>query len=75
MKLGGSKTKRFCETSFKNQALKIKNEAFLRDFLQKRHADHTLGLRIIIRFSGFEADASKVLRLPRKSWAEAHELL
>ena len=31
-----SKTKLFCETSFKNEALKIKNEAFLRDFLQTR---------------------------------------
>ena len=27
-------TKLFCETSFKNEALKIKHEAFLRDFLQ-----------------------------------------
>ena len=35
MKLWSSKTKLFCETSFKNEALKIKNEAFLRDFLQK----------------------------------------
>ena len=35
MKLWRSKTKHFCETSFKNEALKIKNEAFLRDFLQK----------------------------------------
>ena len=33
-KLGRSKMKLFCETSFKNEALKIKNEAFLRDFLQ-----------------------------------------
>ena len=36
MKLWSSKTKHFCETSFKNETLKIKNEAFLRDFLQKR---------------------------------------
>ena len=36
MKLWSSKTKLFCETSFKNETLKIKNEAFLRDFLQKR---------------------------------------
>ena len=35
MKLWRSKTKLFCETSFKNKAWKIKNEAFLRDFLQK----------------------------------------
>ena len=25
----------FCETSFKNEVLKLKNEACLRDFLQK----------------------------------------
>ena len=35
MKLWSSKTKLLCETSFKNEALKIKNEAFVRDFLQK----------------------------------------
>ena len=34
MKLWSSKTKLFCETSFKPETLKIKNEAFLRDFLQ-----------------------------------------
>ena len=35
MKLWSSKTKLLCETSFENEALKLKNEAFLRDFLQK----------------------------------------
>ena len=35
LKLWSSKTKQFCETSFKNEALKLQNEAFLRDFLQK----------------------------------------
>ena len=35
LKLWSSKTKLFCETSFKNEALKIKNQAFLRDFLKK----------------------------------------
>ena len=35
MKLWSSKTKHFCETSFKNEALKLKNETFVRDFLQK----------------------------------------
>ena len=34
LKLWSSRTKQFCETSFKNETLKIKNEAFLRDFLQ-----------------------------------------
>ena len=75
MKLWSSKTKLFCETSFKNEALKLKNEAFVRDFFQKWQVDQTLGLRITIRFSDFQADALKVLRLPRKSWAEAYEVL
>ena len=35
MNLWNSKTKLLCENSFKNEALKIKNEAFVRDFLQK----------------------------------------
>ena len=35
MKLWSSKTKLLCETSFKNEALRLKNEVFLRDFLQK----------------------------------------
>ena len=35
MNLWRSKTKHFCETSFKNQSLTLKNEAFLRDFLQR----------------------------------------
>ena len=35
LKLWTSKTKLFCETSFKIEALKLKNEAFVRDFLQK----------------------------------------
>ena len=68
-------TKLFCETSFKIEALKIKNEAFLRDFLQNWHVEQTLDLRIPIRFSDFQVDASKVLRLPRKSCAEAYEVL
>ena len=35
MMLRSSTTKLFCETSFKNEAAKLKNEAFLRDSLQK----------------------------------------
>ena len=40
MKLWRSKTKLLCETSFKNEALKVKNEAFVRDFLQKWSFEH-----------------------------------
>ena len=75
MKLWRSKTKHFCETSFKNEASKLKNETCLRDFLQKWHVDQTRDLRIPIRFRDFQVDASKVLRLPRRSWAEAYEVL
>ena len=35
LKLWRSKTKHFCETSFKIEAVKLKNKAFLRDLLQK----------------------------------------
>ena len=35
LKLWSSKTKLFCETSFKNEALKMTNKVFLQDFLQK----------------------------------------
>ena len=35
IKLGGSETKLLCETSFKKEILKLKNAAFVRDFLQK----------------------------------------
>ena len=52
-KLWNSKTKLLCETSFKNEALKIKNEPFVRDFLQKWQVDQTLDLRIPIRFNDF----------------------
>ena len=40
MKLRNSKKKLFCETSFKNEASKLKNQAFLRDFLQKWYFGH-----------------------------------
>jgi len=40
MELRSSKTKLFCETSFKNEASKLKNKAFLRDFLQKWNFGH-----------------------------------
>ena len=35
LKLWRSKTKHFCETSFNFETVKLKNKAFLRDFLQK----------------------------------------
>ena len=53
LKRSSSKTKHFCGTPFKNESLKIKNEAFLRDFLQKWHVDQMLDFRIPIRFNDF----------------------
>ena len=51
-KLWSSKMNLFCETSFKIEALKLKNEAFLRDFLQ---------------ISSFEAQKRSIsARLPSK---------
>ena len=48
MKLSSSKTKHFCETSFKNEALKLKNEAFLRDFLQNWHVEQTSEFQYVL---------------------------
>ena len=53
LKLWSSKTKLLCETSFKKEALKIKNEVFLRDFLEKWEVDRTVHLRVPIRFNDF----------------------
>ena len=69
MKLRSSKRKLFCETSFRNDASKLKNVAFLRDCLKKCcfeawHVDRTLDLRITIRTSNFLMDASKVITAP-----------
>ena len=78
--------KYFCEISFKNQALKIKNEIFLRDFLQGQKflyfffKNKILTLDLTSEFqyiliSHFEADALKILCLPRKNWADTYEFL
>ena len=48
----------------KIETLKLKNEAFVRDLLQKWHVGRALGLRIPMRFSDFQVNSSKVLRLP-----------
>ena len=53
MKLWSSKTKLLRETYFKNEALKLKNESFLRDFLQKWYVDQTLDRRSTIHFRAF----------------------
>jgi len=66
--------RQFCDTSsfFK---LNIKNEAILRDFLQKWkvacNADGLVPMSLAI----FPAHLSKLLRLPRKSDARSYEVL
>ena len=70
MKLSSSKTKLFRETSFKNQALRLKNEAFLRDFLFKNEAfklkNETFS-RDFLQKPNFEAqERSFSTRLPSK---------
>ena len=64
-----SQTKLFCEASFKNQASKLKNEAFLRDFLQKSSFEaqkRSFSARLQNNW-GFEAQKrSFFARLPSK---------
>ena len=63
-----SKTKQFCETYSHFFAVEnIKNEAILRDFLQKWKVDCTADGLVPMRFAIFPCRVSKVLRLPRKS--------
>ena len=65
MKLWSSKTKHFCETSFKNGTSKLKNEAFLRDFLQKWNFEAFL--RDFLRKWNFEDEKRSIFaRLPSK---------
>ena len=73
MKLWSSQAKLFCETSFKNEALKLQNEAFLRDFLQKWSFENEAFLRDFLQKWNFEAPKrSFSARLPSKltSWPD-----
>ena len=65
--LAASKTKQFCETFSLFAVENIKNEAILRDFLQKWKVDCTADGLVPMRFAIFPCRVSKVLRLPRKS--------
>ena len=65
LNLWSSKTKLFCETSSKIKTLKLKNEAFLRDFLQKWSFEAFL--RDFLQKRSFEAQKrSFSARLPSK---------
>jgi len=68
-----SKTKQFCETS--SFFDKIKNEAILRDFLQKWKVECRADGLVPMRFATFPLHLSKVLRLPQKSDARSYEAL
>ena len=75
LNLTTSKTKQFCETSSFFKVDNIKNEAILRDVLQKwKVACRADGL-VPMRFAIFPLHLSKVLRLPRKSDARPYEVL
>ena len=69
------KTKQLCEISSIFQVGKIKNEAILRDFLQKWNVECRADGLVPMRFAIFPVHLSKVLRLPRKSDARSYEVL
>ena len=75
MNLTMSKTKLFCETSSIFQVHNIKNEAILRDFLQKWKVERRADGLVPLRFAIFPLHLSKVLRLPRKIDARSCEVL
>ena len=70
-----STTKQFCETFSILEIDSIKNEAILRDFLQKWKADCRADGLAPMRFAIFPVHVSKVLRVPRKSEARSYEVL
>ena len=67
--------RQFCDTSSFFKLDNIKNEAILRDFLQKwKVACNAEGL-VPMSFAIFPVHLSKLLRLPRKSDARSYEVL
>ena len=70
-----SKMKQFCETSSISEVDNIKNEAILRDFLQKWKGECRADGLVPMRFAICPFHLSKVLRLPRKSEARSYEVL
>ena len=70
-----SKTKQFCETSSIFEADSIKNDAILRDFLQKWKVECRADGLVPMRFAIFPIHLSKVLHLPRESDARSYEVL
>ena len=75
LNLTTSKTKKFWETSAMFALDSIKNQAILRDFLQKWKVECSADGLVPMRFAFFPLHLSKVLRLPRKSEARSYEVL
>ena len=75
LNLTTSKTQLFCEISSIFQVDNIKNEAILRDFLQKWKVECRADGLVPMRFPIFPLHLSKVPRLPRKSDARSYEVL
>ena len=73
LNLTTSKTKQFCETSSAFEVGNIKNEAILRDFLQKWIVECRADGLVPMRFAIFLLYLSKVPRLPGKSEARSYE--
>jgi len=65
------KTKQFCETSSFFKLDTIRNEAILRDFLQKWKVACSADGLVPMRFAIFPLHLSKALRPPRKSDASS----
>jgi len=75
LNLTTSKTKQFCETSSFVKVDNIKNEAILRDVLQKWKVECRADGLVPMRFAIFPRHLSKLLRLPRKSDARSYDVL
>jgi len=73
--LATSKTKQFCEKSSFFEVGNMKNEAILRDLLQKWKDECRADGLVPMRFAIFPLHLSKVLRLPRNSDARSYEVL
>ena len=75
LNLTTSETKQFCDTSTFFQVDNIKNEAILRDFVQKWKVECRADGLVPMSFAIFPVHLSKLLHLPRKSDARSYELL
>ena len=65
-----STAKRLCKTSSIFEIANIKNEAFLRDFVQKLIVECRADGLLPLRWAIFPFHLSKVLRIPQKKWGQ-----